>query len=250
MKFLVDDKQKIIFGWSAKCGCTHIKKIFLYLYDDVINLEKNCHPTSAKYVSKLPNDIQNYTTIIVSRNPYKRLVSGFLDKYNAHGKYRHKWTHQKLSFNMFINELIKNKQNINGPTKTNKNMNKHARHNKIIIDDHHFGLQTLEYFDEIILKSKKINVYDISNINYEYIESLYNKKIPDILMNKGPHARKCYDNTINYPVYDLHIDDYYNFNINIQYFYSDELKQKIFDFYKNDFIFFGKMDINYNDIMS
>ena len=24
MLFLTDDKHKIIFGWSAKCGCSHI----------------------------------------------------------------------------------------------------------------------------------------------------------------------------------------------------------------------------------
>ena len=31
MYFLVDNENKIIFGWSAKCGCSHIKKLFHFL---------------------------------------------------------------------------------------------------------------------------------------------------------------------------------------------------------------------------
>lgn len=30
---------------------------------------------------EIPNDIENYITILFSRNPYKRVVSGFLNKY-------------------------------------------------------------------------------------------------------------------------------------------------------------------------
>ena len=34
MFFLVDTNKKIIFGWSAKCGCSHIKTIFWFLQSD------------------------------------------------------------------------------------------------------------------------------------------------------------------------------------------------------------------------
>ena len=36
MYFLVDNKKKIIFGWSAKCGCSHIKYIYYFLQNDNI----------------------------------------------------------------------------------------------------------------------------------------------------------------------------------------------------------------------
>jgi hypothetical protein len=52
------------------------------------------------------------------------------------------------------------------------------------IDEHHFTSQTTEKFDEKILLSKIIKFYDISNIDYEYIEQLYNKKIPECIINK------------------------------------------------------------------
>ena len=76
MHFLVDNNKKIIFGWSAKCGCSHLKLIYWFLQtgDATIN-SKKLHTNDSK---PLPNDIQNYTTIIVTRNPYKRIVSGFL----------------------------------------------------------------------------------------------------------------------------------------------------------------------------
>ncbi len=32
MYFIIDSKCKVIFGWSAKAGCTHIKKYFFYAY--------------------------------------------------------------------------------------------------------------------------------------------------------------------------------------------------------------------------
>ena len=63
MYFIIDNKLKIIVGWSAKCGCTHIKRICYYLQT---NIDKdNIHI----YVEKLPlpYDIENYTTILIIR---------------------------------------------------------------------------------------------------------------------------------------------------------------------------------------
>lgn len=227
MKFLVDDKKKIIFGWSPKCGCTHIKKIFLYLYKNEINLEANCHPKCAIYNKNLPDNIHHYTTIIICRNPYKRLISGFLDKYNSvNGKLRHLWKHDRLTFREFIEELII------------KNWN--------VIDKHHFEPQTSDDFKEHILNSKKLKIFDIENIDYGYIENLYNKKIPNILLNeKGVHIRKKYEMNIKTSICDVNIDDYYEHNVEIKYFYDDNIKNKIYGFYKEDFLFFNKIGINY-----
>jgi hypothetical protein len=65
--------KKIIFGWNAKCGCSHIKTIFWFLKTD--NLENLIHTTKEK--NQIPNDIENYTTIIFIRNPYKRIIRIF-----------------------------------------------------------------------------------------------------------------------------------------------------------------------------
>jgi hypothetical protein len=222
MHFLVDNKHKVIFGWSAKCGCSHIKRIFKFLttnkIDSIIHTDDE--------MCKLPDDIINYTTIIISRNPYKRIISGFLNKYSINGQLRHLWKYKFITFSRFIDELVKNDWKM--------------------IDQHHFTPQTTERFDEKIMLSKCIKCYDIENIDYNYIEELYDIKIPEIILNKKEgHERKKYELSYNKYVYDLRMMVYYNYNVDIKYFYNENLKNKIFNFYKNDFVFFNKLGIDY-----
>ena len=224
MHFLVDTDKKIIFGWSPKCGCSHIKHIFWFLKTD--NVDNLIH--TSKDINELPNDIENYITIIFIRNSYKRLISGFLDKYKKNGSYRHLWTNDFLSFSQFVDNLI--------------SYDKQIEHN-------HFTPQTSAQFDKKIMLSKIIKFYDIGKIDYEYIEQLYNKKIPKCILNKKEgHERflcvnvECYYN--NY-VYDLHIDDYIDYNIDIKYFYNEDIREKVFNFYINDFTFFKENGFDY-----
>jgi hypothetical protein len=225
MFFIVDNNIKIIFGWSAKCGCSHIKYIYWFLQTN--NLKTIIHTKKEK--DYLPSIIENYVTLIFCRNPYKRIVSGFLDKYKKNGEHRDLWTQPTLTFAQFVDELIKN--------------------NWKIVDKHHFTPQTTEHFNKKILLSKIIKFYDISNIDYAYIEQLYNKKIPEYVLKK-PHGHervKQIKTNIHFDkyVYDLHIDDYIDYNIDIKYFYNEEIKEKIFKFYINDFNFFYENGIDY-----
>ena len=215
MKFFINKEKKIILYWSAKCGCSHIKKIWWYLN----NCDKNDvhdHKYNHKY---LPNNIKDYTTIIIIRNPYKRIISGFLDKYNKNGQFIHKWKYSSLTFSKFVDEVIKN--------------------NWKMIDKHHFTQQTTEEFDNKIFLSKVVKFYDIKNIDYEYIEKLFNKKITEYIKNwKGNHTRNNVNINIKLKkyIYDLDILEYYNYKINIKYFYNEEIKKKIFNFYKNMYV--------------
>ena len=229
MLFLVDYKNKIILGWSPKCGCTHIKKIFLYLkHNKIIDEVHNMHDS-------LPYDIRNYITIIIIRNPYERLVSGFIDKYKIGGEYRHKWKftrkHDNLTFDNFVNTLIRGRWNM--------------------IEQHHFTPQTTEEFDKNkLLKSKKLIIYDIKNIDYRYLEELYNTKIPETLIDfKGTHIRKVYDKDFNQPVYNLAIEDYYDYNVTLDKFYNIDIKNKVKMFYEKDFQFFKENGFDYDLIL-
>tara|TARA_A100001015_G_scaffold314141_1_gene422935 strand:- start:523 stop:1218 length:696 start_codon:yes stop_codon:yes gene_type:complete len=226
MFFLVDTNKKIIFGWSAKCGCSHIKNIFWFLKTNKL---KNQIHTMKEMKFKLPDDIENYITIIIIRNPYERILSGFLDKYKKNGAFRHSWKDSVLSFSKFVDKLI------NDQWKT--------------INRHHFTPQTTEKFDKKILLSKIIKFYDIGKINYEYIEQLYNKKIPECVINKKlGHERLLNVNVNSYYdnyVYNLHIDHYINYNINIKYFYNEEIKDKVYNFFINDFILFKENGFDY-----
>jgi len=220
MFFLVDKELKIIFGWSAKCGCTHIKLIYTFCMESTNN-------KSIIYYDKLPNDMENYTTIIISRNPYKRIISGFLDKYRKGGPYRPLWKYDTVTFSKFTDELAKNDWKM--------------------INLHHFTAQTTEAFNRNkILMSKCIKCYNLENIDYNYIENLYNVKLPEELLSKKQgHERNKYDSNLEEYIYDVDMDQYYNFNVDIKYFYNEEIKNKVYQFYENDFIFFNELGVDY-----
>jgi hypothetical protein len=95
-----------------------------------------------------------------------------LDKYKENGEYRSLWKDDSIIFSRFVEEV--------------------AKKDWIRIEKHHFVPQTGEYFQkEEILKSKCIKVYDIKNIDYAFIESLYNKKIPDVFIHyRGNHSKQ------------------------------------------------------------
>lgn len=216
MYFLKNDNIKVIFGWSAKCGCTHVKKLFYYLQN---NENQKLHTQND--INSLPKNINEYTTILIVRNPYERILSGFLDKYQINGEFRKKWRYKKLTFSLFINELVSNKYRM--------------------IDTHHFIPQTQEHFNKSeLLRSKKLIIYDINNINYDFIEKIYNKKIPEHILNfKGEHIRKYKEENSNFDkVYDLEMSEYFDYKISIDKFYNTELRDKVYNFYIDDFNFF------------
>jgi hypothetical protein len=222
MFYLVDNERKIIFGWSAKCGCSHIKNIFYFLQNDKID---NVIHTSKDW-NVLPDDIENYTTIVISRNPYKRIISGFLDKYRIGGQFRRLWKYNTVTFSKFVSELEKRDYKM--------------------IEKHHFTPQTSEKFNIKMLKSKCIKFYDIENIDYNYIENLYDKKIPEeVLQKKFGNERVKYGTTIDKYVYNLPMKTYANSNVNFKYFYNENLRNRILKFYKNDFAFFYNLGIDY-----
>jgi len=222
MYFLVDNDRKIIFGWTYKCGCSHIKKIFWFLQNN--NIHNKIHTDDD--VMFLPNDIKNYTTILFSRNPYKRLVSGFLNKYSSDGQYRHLWKKETITFSEFVKELIL------------------PQWSKMV-DVPHFLQQTNGMFDKKTLyKSKKIRHFDIENIDYAYIEMLYKKKIPKELLNsKNERTRKEMD--FQGKVYDLDVSVYEKYNVPLCSFFNREIKEKVYAFYKDDFLYFQENGIVY-----
>ena len=225
MGFLIDEQRKIILGWSPKCGCSHIKNIFLCLQND-LHMAPDIH-NEHNMQSKLPPNIEGYCVFIVLRDPYKRLVSGFVDKYKKDGQFRHKWNKDiSLTFTHFVNELTKE--------------------NWEAIDRFHFNPQTegfdgSGFVDERLNKCKEMIVCDIENVNYDYIESKFNKKIPDHQKRWiGPHQNSNrgtgpYDEDNH--MYDYTIDDYSQYRIPHNKFYNKELFEKVSDFYRDDILF-------------
>ena len=203
MYFLVDHDKKVVFGWTPKCGCTHIKKIFYYLINEP---NRKIH-TALDFTRLNSFEYSDYQFIIIIRNPYHRIVSGFLDKYSLHGEFRKKWNPNKmLTFRNFVDELESTRFKY--------------------IDSHHFLPQTAEEWNKNILNCK-YKFFDLGNIDYQYIENLYSTKIPEELIHfKGTHA-----NILNL--------DYHGF-------YNSELKNKVYTFYKKDFELFKSIGVEYS----
>lgn len=229
MFFLIGEetrKNKIVFGWSPKCGCSHIRSIIKYL-------ENGKSAINAIYDTSLPDNIDEYIIILVVRNPYKRIISGFLDKYADNNllTLSHLWNGKvPLTFTNFVNLLIAEDYNQ--------------------IDHHHFDRQISKNYDyNKFLNHKNLIVYDIENIDYRHIEKLFNKKIPlNLIHDKGPErvVNKNATEIITYPVYDLLQREYITYKPTTSCFYNQDLKNKVYQYYKKDFDFLSKVGFNYD----
>jgi hypothetical protein len=222
MFFIINEEKKVIFGWSAKCGCSHVKKIIHYFKNGLIDNEIHNPETD---INILPNNINDYEIILFIRNPYKRLISGFIDKYKKKGQYNNLWIIElKLNFTNFVDKLIE-KNNV--------------------IDNHHFTPQTSEHFNINIKNHKNLIIYEIEKINYSYLEKKFNKKIPKELIDfRGGHENKSKE-IIDKPVYDLLIDEYNNYKPLTKCYYNEKILNKVNEYYKNDFIFFKEKGFIY-----
>ena len=216
-----------MMGWNPKCGCSSVKRLMLYIEEKkIVDKPHHCCFEDIFKQREISNNIQLYDTIIVVRNPYLRIVSGFLNKYPCR-KFREKsiWNEKPLTFEMFVDELI-----------TNKFKN---------IDYHHFSHQIDSNFKPNILKkSKTFTIYDIENIDYKYIEELINMKLPEeLILPYNTNAKKYNKNNKNNKnnkiqdkqLFSINIDDLYKYEIDYRYFYNIDIKKKLSVFYKKDF---------------
>ena len=209
MYFYVDEKRKIIFGWSPKCGCTNVKRLFNYFQEEKV--DKN---------SRYPKE-GKYKTILFVRNPYKRIVSGFLQKYvDNHELKQFQLFGLDLTFEKFVEELDQN-----GLKR---------------IEKHHFKRQTDGDFEKRIVFDK---IFDIEKIDFEYLEELFGEKIPKKIkygIKKQTQYSDLEEECFNWPIKKL-----LEVKPKYQFFYQDDIKKKVFQFYKKDFIFFKENGFTY-----
>ncbi len=166
------------------------------------------------YHTQLPKDVSDYTVIFFVRNPYKRVVSAYLDRFR-------KFYNIKYCFRNFL------------------------KIDPQLIDYHHFCPQLSEQYDSDKPGDKHLeptHVYDIENIDYTLINSLFgvtgiNKK--DIL--QGPHT-SSYD-----PICFKFVgDDSLLLDVpRYQYFYDNQIQEDVENIYKRDIDMFEKWGLVY-----
>lgn len=246
MFFLVDNNKKLIIGWSAKCGCTHVKILWQFLINNVTDISlfnhespylKEIHENSYESeINKIPKEkLESYKVLLIIRNPYERLISGFIDKYCKDKMFLNNFTADNLTFKIFVDELynygLKN------------------------IDNHHFTKQLSEqwyYFYNAAApfeKCKDVTFMDMKNIDYSILEKIYEKKIPDdFKFFKGSHANNKTKNTSLDKVYNIPSKNLINNKPLSQCFYNDDIYNKVTEIYKDDLDLFKIHGFNYNII--
>ena len=225
MYFLKDENRKVLFGWNAKCGCATIKKLYYYLQNGILNNE--VHQEWEYKMIDLQN-IEDYTVILFVRNPYKRIVSGYLDKYNGENIIGNStWKCLlPLTFENFVRELAYN----------------HFKN----IDFHHFVPQISLNWDEKIRHHKNLKIFDIEQIDYSFIEKKFDEKIPDFFMSAIHKNTNKPCSKFDFPVYKATNDKIKGLKPDYHLFYNDELKNMVRQFYKVDFDFFTEKGLLYD----
>ena len=90
MNFYIDHKHKLVFYWPTKCGVTAVIELIMLIGKGELVTNKDDDKTHEYYyasfkkwhLQKLNNiSFDEYKIVLVTRNPYHRIVSCFLDKF-------------------------------------------------------------------------------------------------------------------------------------------------------------------------
>ena len=226
MYFLKDSKQKVIFGWSGECECCHIKKIFYYFQNN--KTDNDIHLKEEYTKDNFTFDKDDYIILFI-RNPYERLVSAYLNKYNnpEHTFARGQWrADKKLTFKNFVEELTTN--------------------NFQTLNTHHFTPQLSENWTDKIKGHKNISIFDINKIAYDFIEYLYDgKKIPNELKLKTNENKDTYQREVDFIAYEADYQRLKNIKPDYSLFYNKEIKRDVTIFYAKDLVFFRERGFSY-----
>lgn len=238
MWYIYSPKYEYCMGYSAKCGCTTWRSIFLKLHEnetskELLQLGTGHRPPNP---SSPPNQFIGTHSIVVTRNPYRRVVSMFTGKIltlDFQDKIK-KFPIKERSFKNFVDTLVKVKQE-----------------NRLTDMDYHFHPQSYNFCKmgnvKIVklehLETDLISAYESSYRLRELVPSL--KKQLDEGFQWGSVKTNKLNSSNRYPsgneyvfnkVYSLPktegIPDY-------KYFYNKELLETVYELYREDFENFG-----------
>ena len=227
------NKYKYLIKWNAKCGCTLYRRFFLNLHKNekecLINEWEKGLP-SFRYDMNLKPEIIN--SFLLTRNPYKRVVSMFTNKYNGPFNNDNLKNKFKLNTNNFYTFVLKLKE-----FKENNNW-----------CDIHLTPQYYNYEkDDILIKLENFNDR-IKNL-YETIPYFKNLKIEVNNFFSNDYTTLGFINKTNknsnksFIGYDIYDDNYTGTWPDYKFFYDEKIKNLVYEIYKIDFeLFLYKKD--------
>lgn len=231
--YLINHKYKIIYCAIPKNASGFLRRWFLILSGHnpkklpSKNISKLLHP----YILKNKKFIQKYNNFVFVRNPYHRLVSGFLNKFSVQNPSVRKITHPIIKYAKKIDNNI-NEYNITFTHFINylydkKNLNKEDDHWKpqyLFLDNNKFDyIGKIENFTE-----------DFNNIR-----NIYN--IPDTELTEITNKHLYDKNRDKYEAQFMGIKELTQLDICPHYkdFFDANLTEKTQHLYKTDINIFG-----------
>lgn len=236
-------KRNTLFCHIEKNGCESIRYLILKEENeenptDVFSIKVNKYLYNSKNIHQLQE--KNPNVILISRNPYSRIISGFNDKvlsdYQGHGL-----------------PYIKNIMNLSN-NDINKRINFEEFLNYIVKDDihnmdNHFKPQYTWLEDIKIFKNIKIfKLKDISKINTYLKELNFDNILENFLklhfnpnLYRGDHLIKRDIPNVYKLHYDIFKEDIIrnNFIPLHKNYFNNDLKEKFINKYKKDFDLFN-----------
>lgn len=214
-----------MFWMSSRGGTTYLRNVYNYYVNDVLQDDPS-NRTESHELAKINRKLKH---VLFIRNPYGRLFSAFVYIYiicKTDTRFG-----DDLTFELFVENLD----------------------DDFYDNDYHLLPQTFLHESASMFKGLEFDmIMDISNINYDYLNKIFNKVLPEthkgfINSIQGVSADK--DNFDDkYKMTKVEIENLFGRGISLNYidFYNEELICKCSEMYKGDFELFSKFGFNYS----
>jgi hypothetical protein len=261
MNHHIDHKHEVVFYWPSKCGVTSVLELILLLTEDKViaypgedwlvhDYYNELRWGSGVFLDQdLSNVPSNYRRVLFSRNPYHRIVSGFLDKFVCSGS-------PGIDDSLFDGETF---------SQFVKFLYYHGFGEGDF--DHHFSPCFLKRREFDIILDTPSTALPEGKIPMDFFKASKILRLLDRLdlqqglrvLTSGPQGIEswnCYSSRLTMsedPFHDALIQDLlpymtYKTNRSIPYenFYTEELKQQLRSIYLREFAFYESVGVYYD----
>ncbi len=270
MLFLADHNHKVIVGWSRKCGCTNVKLLFK-IYAGTFTHRADIHLDASHAFPPQAMNSGEWRKILIIRDPYQRVVSGFLERYCSPNR---------NFVTAMLRAMATDFRLIFKQGKKAKKKHPMLRALRYVIRDAFDAgpivksMTFAEFVDSLCKGEEAVNyakdhfepqmggkwradihfdkIFDVGDIGYnllEFLNTVFNKNLrrEDIKFFSGHHTN--YGSAKRFPAWKLSnrqlskMEKYPHYG---DFFYlNEELAGKVREFYRKDFEYFRANGFNY-----
>jgi hypothetical protein len=236
MPYFYSPKRKVIIFVAPKCGTESVRYLILCEENIKIKNHNDIWHKINKSMIKIPNPRMNIKQLVIVRNPFMRLVSGYITKFltlnykkldfsKKVARYYKTNNNRRVTFEELVNYIIKqNPRNLDLHFKPQMCDFKFTKNYEII------KLEEVHKINDFLKKNNFKNRFE--NYNRKFLFTNKKKNIENAFKMKyfefdiGEKRDEISEEGIAYN--DAIIPFYHNF-------YNDELIEKVYKYYEQDF---------------